>query len=93
MLTIKKVVGRRIIRHIELQTLVMEIEAILNNRPSCQDSEIEVVLTPNHLVYGRRLENINSNKNGSIEIDRYDELAKKENKIDIINNILLGYMA
>ena len=73
----------------------MEIEAILNNRPLCQDydSEIEDVLTPNHLIYGRRLENINDSKTISIEIDGYNELDKKENKISIIDNILLGYMA
>ena len=80
---IKNVVGVRRISYIELQTLVMEIEAILNNRPLCQDydSEIEDVLTPNHLIYGRRLENINDSKTISIEIDGYNELDKKEKKL------------
>ena len=79
----KNVVGVRRISYIELQTLVMEIEAILNNRPLCQDydSEIEDVLTPNHLIYGRRLENINDSKTISIEIDGYNELDKKEKKL------------
>ena len=49
----------------------------------CQDydSEIEDVLTPNHLIYGRRLENINDSKTISIEIDGYNELDKKEKKL------------
>ena len=61
----------------------MEIEAVLNNRRLCHDydSEIEDVLTPNHLMYGRRLENINDIKTGSIEVDGYEELAKKEKKL------------
>ena len=48
---IKKVVGVRKIGYIELNTLLLEIECILNNRPLCADydSEVDDVLTPNHL--------------------------------------------
>ena len=58
---IKKVVGVRRLGYTELQTLLLEIECVLNNRPLCPDYDSEVVdvLTPNHLVFGRRLENIN----------------------------------
>ena len=39
----------------------MEMEIILNNRPICKDydDDLEEVLTPNHLIFGRRLENTN----------------------------------
>ena len=58
---IKKVVGTKKITYVELQTLVSEIELILNNRPIGvdYDDDHEDVLTPNHLVFGRRLESVN----------------------------------
>ena len=58
---IKKVVGTKKLTYVELQTLVNEIELVLNNRPIGIDYEDdhEDILTPNHLVFGRRLEAIN----------------------------------
>ena len=58
---LKKVVGRKKLSFVELQTLILEIEFILNNRPIGvdYDDDQEEVLTPNHLVFGRRLESIN----------------------------------
>lgn len=55
---IKKAVGKSIVNFVELQTLINEIKLILNNRPICDDydDDCEDVLTPNHLLYGRRLE-------------------------------------
>ena len=42
----------------ELYTLLKKIENILNNRPLTHiyDSEINQPLTPNHLIYGRKIE-------------------------------------
>ena len=55
---IKKVLGRARINLIALQTLVTEIEAVLNDRPltyvSSDVNDIEL-LTPAHLLYGRRI--------------------------------------
>ena len=58
---LKKVVGVKKLTFVELQTLICEIEAILNNRPIGVDfnDDMEDVLTPNHLVFGRRLEPTN----------------------------------
>ena len=58
---IKKVVGTKRLSYVELQTLVYEIELILNNRPiGCDyDDDHEDVITPNHLVFGRRIEPTN----------------------------------
>ena len=68
---IKKVIGVRRISNIEIQTLIMEIEAILNNKPLYEDYDdnVEDVSTPNHLVYGRRLENINEKNSCSIKVE------------------------
>ena len=58
---LKKVIGRRRISYIELQTVISEIELILNNRPIgvVYVEDHEDALTPNHLVFGRRLEVVN----------------------------------
>ena len=80
----EKIVGIRRISYIELQTLVFEIEAIINNRPICQDydNELENVLTPNHLVYGRRLENVNESNSCSIEVEGGVGLSKRKKYLD-----------
>ena len=55
---LKRTIGRKQLNYIELQTVILEIEVILNNRPLCSDYDDDTtdVLTPNHLVFGRRLE-------------------------------------
>ena len=55
---LKKTIGVKRLTYVELQTLVLEVEMILNNRPLCEplDDDPELALTPNHLVFGRRLE-------------------------------------
>jgi transposase InsO family protein len=55
---IKKVLGRARISLIALQTLVTEIEAVLNDRPLTyvsSDVNDPEPLTPAHLLYGRRM--------------------------------------
>ena len=41
----------------ELETIVLEIEAVVNSRPLSylHDDELLEPLTPSHLMYGRRL--------------------------------------
>ena len=54
----RKTLGRASVTLIELQTLVVEIEATLNDRPiTYVSSEIgdEEPLTPSHLLHGRRI--------------------------------------
>ncbi|XP_032226844.1 uncharacterized protein LOC116610192 [Nematostella vectensis] len=56
--TLKKVLGRASINLVTLQTVVMEIEAILNDRPLTYvspDINDEDRLTSSHLLYGRSL--------------------------------------
>lgn len=55
---LKKVLGRSFITLEALQTLVVEIEAVLNDRPlTYQSADIldPEPLTPSHLLYGRRI--------------------------------------
>ena len=57
----KKVIGRTSLTYDQLQTLIVEIEGLLNARPLTyinDDSEsISFPLSPSHLVYGRRIVN------------------------------------
>jgi len=56
--TIKKVLGRAAVNLCTLQTIVVEVEAILNDRPLTyvsSDIKDEEALTPAHLLYGRRI--------------------------------------
>lgn len=57
--TIKKVPGRSCVTYETLQTVITEIEAMINNRlltyvPSDTSDELEV-LTPSHVLYSRRI--------------------------------------
>ena len=55
---LKKVLGRTHVNLSSLQTIVVEIEAVLNDRPLTyvsSDVEDEEPLTPAHLLYGRRI--------------------------------------
>ena len=57
-ITLKRVLGRALVPLSELQTIVVEIEAILNDRPLTfvsSNIEDEQPLTPAHLLYGRRI--------------------------------------
>ncbi|XP_068705292.1 uncharacterized protein [Montipora foliosa] len=56
--TIKKVLGRAAVNLCTLQTIVVEVEAILNDRPLTyvsSDIKDAEALTPSHLLYGRRI--------------------------------------
>ena len=55
-MTMKKVLGRTFVSLTSLQTIVTEIEAVLNDRPityMSSDVSDPEPLTPAHLLYGR----------------------------------------
>ena len=65
---LKKVVGKMTLTFIELQTVLYEIECILNSRPLCalhDDNDLVEPLTPNHLLFGRKLAQNNIQAPGS----------------------------
>ena len=70
---LKKTLGRAHMSLIVLETLVVEIEAVLNDRPlTYTPSELEEMdpLTPAHLLYGRR---ITSLPHESVDEDELDD--------------------
>ena len=61
---LRKIIGRSILRYDELNTLLVEVEGIVNSRPISyvyDDSEgVSYALTPAHLIYGRRITTVPS---------------------------------
>ena len=53
---LKKVLGRTTLGFYQLQTVIQEIELILNSRPlgNLYDDDMEQILTSNHLLFGRK---------------------------------------
>ena len=66
---LKKTVGKTCLDFYELQIELSEIELILNSRPLNQlcDDDTSNILTPNHLLFGRKLYQINPNFEHSYE--------------------------
>ena len=82
---IKKVVGTRTITYMELQTLIQEIELILNNRPMDvdYDDDQEDILSPSHLIFGRQLPTTNmSTQNSYSDLN----LSKRKKMLQTILN-------
>ena len=79
----KKVVGTKKLTYVELQTLVCEIEMILNNRPIGvdYDDDQEDILTPNHLVFGRRLNATNEDGCSTMSTNEDNRLLGKRKKV------------
>ena len=55
---LKKSIGSKRLSFTELSTVFFEIENVLNNRPLCfmYHDDVSEVLTPNSLLYDRKLE-------------------------------------
>jgi transposase InsO family protein len=55
--SLRKVLGRACVTYEELETILVEVESIINDRPISyiDTSDTSEALTPNHLLYGRRL--------------------------------------
>ena len=77
--TIKTVLGRAAVNLCTLQTIVVEVEAILNDRPLTyvsSDIKDAEALTPAHLLYGRR---ITSLPHLLVENDEINDLTYQAN--------------
>ena len=77
---LRKVIGRTNLSYDELQTLVVEIEGIVNARPITyvyDDTEsISFALTPSHLVYGRRITTMPNSEHYEI-VNTYQRLTRR----------------
>ncbi|XP_047146189.1 uncharacterized protein LOC124819048 [Hydra vulgaris] len=58
-ITMKKTIGKSLLSYEELETILCEIESVINSRPLFYMSEddTEEALTPYHLMYGRNIVN------------------------------------
>ena len=69
---LKKTLGKTSLDFYELQTVLSQVELILNSRPLgvLFDDVLEQILTPNHLLFGRKLNLVNSSSTHPVkEID------------------------
>ena len=77
---LRKVVGRAYLTYDQLQTLIVEIEGIVNARPITyvhDDTEsISFSLTPSHLIYGRRIRTMPNSQHYEI-LSTYNSLTRK----------------
>ena len=75
---LRKVLRRTIVTYDELLTIITEIECIVNCRPLSYvySDDIEEVLTPSHLITGKRI--LSTNRIAPIKI--FEENAKTLNR-------------
>ena len=77
---LRKVIGRTNLTYDELQTIVVEIEGLINARPlTYVYDDVESVsfpLSPSHLVYGRRITTMPNSEHYEIQ-STYQSLTKK----------------
>ena len=69
---LKNFLGKAKVNFNEMNTILRNIQNVLNNRPLtfCYD-DLTTPLVPNHLIYGRKIYNININDDATT----YDENA------------------
>ena len=70
-IALRKILGKSILSYEELLTVITEIEGVINSRPLCYQysDEIEEVITPSHLMHGRRLNSVPESFNLEEESD------------------------
>ena len=78
------------LKYEELETVILEIEAVLNSRPITyvyEDSAVEI-LTPSHLSYGRRI--LDNRDYEEIELND-DSVDERLDKVYKVNKIILNH--
>ena len=82
----KKTLGNSTLCFNELQVLLYEIELVLNSRPFgfVYDNDLEEILTPNHLLLGRKLYTSNSSIQSNVKINLV--LLKRVHHINTLLN-------
>eukprot|EP00794_Sanderia_malayensis_P013531 gene13531-biopygen10799 len=88
---LRKVLGNAKLSFDELQTVLVEIESTLNSRPlTYQYDELgEQVLTPSHLIFGRRLATLSEQY--EISMNRDDEQNSLSRRFDYLTRKLTHF--
>ena len=81
---LKKVIGNARLSCDEMLTVLLEIEGTLNSRPLTYDNNnpTEEVLTPSHLIYGRRLQSLPKLQEPEEDLEEGKETYKKVQVLD-----------
>ena len=90
--TLKKVLGRALITLSDLQTIIVEIEGILNDRPLTYisaDIDDDEALTPSHLLNGRRItllprENVNEEDINDPDYGNLTTITKRARRMALL---------
>ena len=90
---VKKTLGRTFVTLPELETIVVEVEAMLNNRPLTyvsSDLTDPEALTPAHLIYGRRIQSVPHTLEDTEEImdPPYMDDQRMRNKVNTHSHII-----
>ncbi|XP_057308167.1 uncharacterized protein LOC130646050 [Hydractinia symbiolongicarpus] len=61
--SLKKILRKSFLTFEELQTVLCEVESVINSRPLCyaSDEDVGAMITPNHLIFGRSLNHATTN--------------------------------
>lgn len=89
-ISLRKMVGRTRLNLVQLQTVITQIEAILNDRPLMRvstDIQSFEPLTPAHLLYGRRITTLPFNYEADEELE--DPTFGRDMKIQIFSKAYL----
>jgi len=78
-LSLRKVLGRSLLSYEELQTILCEIELVINNRPLAyqSDDDINRTLTPWHLLHGRNNNNLIKSAGIPVEVETSKDASKQ----------------
>ena len=75
-----KVIGRALLSYIEVSTLLVEVECVINSRPITyvyDDSEgVSYPLTPSHLIYGRNILQGPNERHAEV-VSTYETLSRR----------------
>ena len=82
---LKKTIGNACLSFTEFQTVLAETENIVNSRPlnELDDDDLEEPLTPNHLLFGRKLSLRNTNEN-VVNLNDGIELSKRHKYLQTV---------
>ena len=90
---LKKTAGKPYLNFYELQIILSEIEIIINSRPlnTLYDDEMYEVMTPNHLLFGRKLYQENPNWESNLDIFEPDLPKRIEYVESLIEHFWKGW--